>query len=133
MARRRTQGSRLTQFERKMLEYPPTEKTWICKAKKEDSTCNMILSGSTPNCLLCGKPQGENPQRLWPKYVDACAKVGIEPGILWKEVDGRPFIRIRNQMGWRPLNPDGSLPVFEEPARPQRRRRRRTTARKPRT
>jgi hypothetical protein len=69
---------RLTQAELRLLQYPPTETTWICK-------CGKYGSGEAKLCYFCNGKKTKT--LLWPKYVEACTKVGIEPGSMWKIVD----------------------------------------------
>lgn len=71
---------RLTQQELSLLEYPPTEKTWLCP-------CGMFGTGSMELCWACRTPNTGD--LLWPKYLAVCKKVGIEPGTLWKITDKR--------------------------------------------
>lgn len=78
--RRRRAKIKLTQLERNLLEYPPTEKTWICNSCEY----KCVNSGSNTQCFLCAKPRPKKPTLLWPKYIAACEKVGIEPGHRWK-------------------------------------------------
>lgn len=84
---------KLTEKERTLLEYPPTERTWICDHSL--STPN-INPGSATKCLYCGADKPKKPELLWPKYVELCSRVGIEPGFKWKMFEnGKPMMRTR--------------------------------------
>lgn len=80
-----------TLAEQKILTHPPTPKTWECRASVlrnvsdqiQIGTCGMINTGRTDKCCLCGKRKPAKPKLLWPAYVKACEKVGIEPGTRW--------------------------------------------------
>ena len=80
--RTRSKKLRLTIEEKRLLEYPPTEKTWKC-------ACDAPNAGSSTICWVC---RGKRTKKLlWPIYVGACKKVEIEPGDQWKIID-----RMRN-------------------------------------
>ena len=68
----------VTVREQSVLLYPPTKATWICK-------CGMFNSGGMDKCWICSKPKTK--ELLWPIYENACKKVGIEVGSLWKIVN----------------------------------------------
>ena len=72
-----------TRAEARLLTYPPTKETWVCQAKKpslDGSTCQKINAGKYERCWVCGSKKPKRPKKLWPQYVAACKKVGIEPG-----------------------------------------------------
>lgn len=75
--------SKLTKAERKLIEFPPTPKTWRCRSKRqvgdETKPCGMVNSGLRSKCLYCGAKKPSKPTLLWPLYEAACKKAGIEP------------------------------------------------------
>lgn len=76
--------ARLTRAETRLLEFPPTEETWVCRGKIRSldgvlSPCAFINNGRNDVCMLCRAPKGKRPTKLWPKYTAACKKVGIDP------------------------------------------------------
>jgi hypothetical protein len=75
----------LTLRDKRLLKYPPTPETWICRAKKAEGTCGNVLGGSTDRCWHCGTRRPARPTRLYPDYERACAKAGIEPGTPWRD------------------------------------------------
>lgn len=107
---KRVKKPKLTVQEKNLLEFPPTERTWVCngtylvwnatESKNEKKTCGTVNGGSNKECMLCGKKRSEKPKLLWPDYVSACAKVGIEPGTMWKMGDRGPLIRVKGE-SWK--------------------------------
>lgn len=89
----------VTVREQSVLLYPPTKTTWVCE-------CSMVNSGAMEKCWICGKKKTKN--LLWPVYENACKKVGIEVGSLWKIVD-----RNRNRVLTR--TPPGKWKEYEIP------------------
>ena len=84
----------LSEEERGLLLYPPTESTWIC-------TNDHVVAGSYKECWACKEKRPRRPKLLWPKYVAACQKVGVEPGFRWKQLDDKtPVMRLPGH-GWR--------------------------------
>lgn len=77
--------ARLTNAEKRLIDYPPTPKTWRCKhkiRKGEDqllSECGSVNSGRNKQCWLCTHLRPSKPVLLWPLYVKACAKAGVTP------------------------------------------------------
>src|SRR5688572_9281768 len=80
--------ARLTLLEKQLLRYPPTEATWLCRAKVEwnmGDSCGVLNSGSQEKCWLCGEKKPRAAKLIWPVYLSACEKAGIEPGTPWRE------------------------------------------------
>jgi hypothetical protein len=85
---RETKGDempKLTAAELKILKYPPTIGTWVCrrKRKRDDGTvseCGMPNSSSRKSCWLCTTKKPAKPTLLWPVYVAVCKKAGVQPG-----------------------------------------------------
>lgn len=79
--------AKLTQADQRLLRHPPTEKTWECQVKRTHDdmqvVCGMVNSGSRTTCCLCTRPKARQPKLLWPSYLAACKKAGIEPGTRW--------------------------------------------------
>lgn len=79
--------SKLKAAEEALLRNPPTPETWVCGRKtKHDGIeveCRGVLSGNCRKCHFCGKDKRASAKKLWPAYVAACAKAGIEPGTRW--------------------------------------------------
>lgn len=77
----------LTQREKRLLRYPPTDSTWEClsttKRGEETVRCGAINPGSSVTCWCCARPKSRRPKLLYPAYVAACKKAGIEPGTRW--------------------------------------------------
>lgn len=76
--------ARLTQAEARLIQYPPNPDTWACGAtlKTPDGdpfSCGGRMAGRFTSCVFCGKKKPRNPKLIWPEYVRACAKAGIEP------------------------------------------------------
>ena len=71
--------------ERNLLRHPPTKQTWVCRRKLalDGSTCATVNPGRALTCCLCGGAKPARPKLLWPAYLDACEKVGHEPGTPW--------------------------------------------------
>jgi hypothetical protein len=85
----RTKKLRLTLEEKRLLEYPPTKKTWKCE-------CDTINSGSMAKCWTCAKPKTK--KLMWPIYTAACEKVLITPGDQWKIIDSRAnFAKVKRE------------------------------------
>jgi hypothetical protein len=70
----------LSEREIRLLEYPPNEKTWVCRGKTDFGTCDTVNPGKAKKCALCFKNKPTEPELLWPVYLVACEKVGISPG-----------------------------------------------------
>lgn len=66
-----------------MMKYPPTKGTWICMAKRlRDGIsfkCQSYLSADESKCPWCGTKKPRKPPLLWPEYVIACEKAGVDP------------------------------------------------------
>lgn len=93
---KRKKRIKLLERERRLLMYPPTETTWVCEShfREDGTTYSMVNSGKEETCGLCQKPKPKKPKLLWPEYVKLCEKVGIEPGMIWKQKeDGTPIMR----------------------------------------
>ena len=79
----------LTAAERRLLEWPPTPETWKCKKRLislvpgEERVCPWVMAGYSQKCTGCGTPMPSKPERLFPAYLLACEKAGIEPGTRW--------------------------------------------------
>lgn len=84
----------LTKIEQHLLRYPPTLGTWKCEdvslSLEADPahdapiieirrTCGNVNSARMEACWVCGTPKPEEPKLMWPLYVAACKKAGIEP------------------------------------------------------
>lgn len=91
MAARQPKKPRLTTLEKRLLSFPPTKTTWECRAKRNHLfdqsviVCGGVNNGKESSCWLCRSKRPAKPPLLWPLYVKACSKVGIEPGEKWKE------------------------------------------------
>ena len=78
-------AKRLTKSEKALLRYPPTPETWICTHQwmrlyeDEKRPCNAVNAGKKKRCWVCQAAKPTRPKRLWPKYLAACKKAGIEP------------------------------------------------------
>lgn len=87
-----TRSKKLTRTEQRLLRFPPTRSTWLCNKKHvrqtdngvERSECGTLNSGSQNICWMCGTLKPKKPKLLWPAYLVACEKAGIEPGQHWK-------------------------------------------------
>lgn len=87
--------ARLTYAEKRLLKYPPTERTWECgnniAVVRQDDTvkvrCGWLNSGRAAKCVGCGRMKPKKPQLVYPRYLVACQKAGIEPGTRWRESD----------------------------------------------
>jgi len=87
----------VTETEARLLLYPPTESTWLC-------SCDQPIKGSAEKCYFCGKKKPKKVKLLWPQYVKACKKVGIDPGLSWKRrEDGTVLIRQKGT-AWKILD-----------------------------
>jgi len=85
----------LTAAEQRLLKYPPTASTWECKGTTKTTKivdgspelvkfpCGATNNGRNRRCIYCGTPKSRTPKLLWPRYVAACKKAGIEPGTRW--------------------------------------------------
>lgn len=95
----------LTIYEKNLLEHPPTEKTWVCEARKteEGSVIKHVNGGSAMACVYCGTSKPKTPKMLWVDYVVACEKVGIEPGYQWKIIDLLTIIDEKNVVVKTPM------------------------------
>ena len=72
---------KLSKFEMELLEYPPTEGTWLCEQ-------DHINARAVTECVWCRHPKPEKARLLWPQYVKACEKLQLTPGEgYWKKVD----------------------------------------------
>lgn len=84
---------KFTKEELKLLEYPPTERTWVC----ENHSGGLANSGIAESCFFCGKAKDKNPILLWTTYASACEKLGIKPLTgTWVQIDnftGRLFMK----------------------------------------
>lgn len=70
----------LNKYEKYLLTNPPNEGTWKCiSPTPSDTICGIINSGKATDCWLCRTPKPVKPTLLWPMYLVACKKVGIEP------------------------------------------------------
>ncbi len=70
----------LTEAERRLLQYPPNEDTWICKTiyqggGGENVQCDTLNAGYEHSCVMCRKPQPENAPLLMPLYEAARKRV----------------------------------------------------------
>ncbi len=102
----------LTAEEVNLLQFPPTEETWVCtNDHKQDGNVKpktFFNHGEVKNCILCGMAKPRKPVLLYPRYITACAKVGIEPGLRWKiNDDGQQVIRDKAS-AWRVFEPTAS-------------------------
>ena len=74
---------RFSKAERQLLDHPPTPRTWVCKRKRKQegalTECGMVNSGQQRKCVLCASPRPSKPKLLWPLYLAACKKAGIQP------------------------------------------------------
>lgn len=79
--------AKLKVTEQALLRYPPTPTTWACRRKlKNDGVeyvCSHVNTGRAKACVFCGTSKPARPNLLWPLYVAACSKAGIEPGTRW--------------------------------------------------
>ncbi len=80
---------RLSIFEQRLLEHPPTTTTWQC-------SCEMVVNGKLDSCWVCGKEKQAGSE-LYTKYEELCKRVGIEPGVRWKITD-----KMRDTVKYRP-------------------------------
>lgn len=75
--------AKLTKAEKRLVLWPPTPRTWVCRRKQEKDAgtgkCGFVNSGRQRKCLMCGGPKPSKPVLLWPAYLKACQKAGIEP------------------------------------------------------
>lgn len=97
---------KLTEYEKALLEYPPTMTTWICQKRKtaEGVVIKHVNTGSNKKCTYCGEARPAKPKLIWPDYVSACEKVGIEPGYQWKLISNVPMMRLKAE-GWKNAPP----------------------------
>lgn len=83
-----------------LLEYPPTEGTWVCTGvyKNDDNTpCGMINTSSNSRCWVCGTKK--TTKTLWAKYIVLCGKVGIDPGTRWKRISAKTGLLLDRERG----------------------------------
>lgn len=91
-----------------MLMYPPTPDTWQCRAtfRTGDGVtvreCAMWNSGSRRTCSMCTARKPRKPKLMWPSYVRAAVKAGIDP-----ELFGKPYYADRPVPDTE--NPDGPV------------------------
>jgi hypothetical protein len=105
-----------------LLLNPPTEGTWICPQewkKNDGSIFRHINSEGSKECLYCGAKKPSNPEKLWPAYVEACKKVGVPVGTMYKVSEqgflfGKELVRVRGS-GWKLRYP----PETEEEPKPK--------------
>jgi len=71
---KRTKKKRLTKAQKRLLQWPPTEKTWLCPK------CDAPNNGKAKECSWCRTAKPKKPNLLWPQYVAACAIIDITPG-----------------------------------------------------
>jgi hypothetical protein len=75
--------AKLTKAEKRLIQHPPTPRTWRCRSKRKGEAgtepCGFINSGLRSTCGMCGTSKPSKPTLLWPLYLKACAKAGIEP------------------------------------------------------
>lgn len=75
--------ARLNKAERQLVLHPPTPRTWVCRRKRQKDAgteaCGFVNSGLQRQCVLCAAPKPSKPVLLWPLYLKACEKAGIEP------------------------------------------------------
>lgn len=107
MARKRRKAvpawQKMNAKQRNLLEYPPTQTTWICQNPTDYGRCDHYIAGSSNKCTYCGADRPNTPKLLWPEYVKACNIVGIEPGEQkWKIGKFGPIVRtMGDSLGWR--------------------------------
>lgn len=75
---------KFTKAEKQLLDHPPTPRTWVCPRKREKGEqgrvpCGFVNSGRQRKCVMCGSPKPSKPKLLWPLYLAACKKAGIQP------------------------------------------------------
>jgi hypothetical protein len=79
--------AKLTQADERLILYPPTETTWECNRTRTviqdgepaEYTCKAKNAGHVRNCVICTKPKARNAKLVWPRYLEACRKAGVEP------------------------------------------------------
>ncbi len=75
---------KLTAREQHLLRFPPTQTTWLCRSKRNNSAgvsgeCGFVNSGLRDRCSLCAQ-RAVTPARrklLWPEYIRAAVKAGL--------------------------------------------------------
>lgn len=77
----------LTAREQQLIEYPPTETTWLCvhvegytssNGERREIKRGYANAGSRRTCGFCAKPKPRNPKLVWPEYQAALAKLPKE-------------------------------------------------------
>ena len=91
-----------------MLLYPPTPETWLCRTNEEWLHIN---AGSAERCMWCGAEKTESPELMWDEYVKICAKVNVEPGILWKQNADKTILTRRKDGSWQSMDAEETVPV----------------------
>lgn len=73
----------MSEYELKLLAYPPTPTTWICvhaeSYKDAEGNAREIRreyanAGSRTTCGFCAKPRPRNAELVWPRYQAALEK-----------------------------------------------------------
>ena len=77
----------LTAREQQLIEYPPTETTWLCEhvetrpgilGERTQVKRSYANPGSRATCAFCAKRKPRNPKLVWPEYQAALAKLPKE-------------------------------------------------------
>jgi hypothetical protein len=75
--------ARLNKAEKRLVLHPPTPRTWVCRKKRQKDAgteaCGFVNSGRHRKCQLCAATKPSKPVLLWPLYLAACKKAGIDP------------------------------------------------------
>jgi hypothetical protein len=80
--------ARLTNRDKQLLLYPPTQETWKCGRVTKDeagnrAVCGVAQSGERTFCWVCGTSKPPKAKLIWPEYIAACVKARIQPGSHW--------------------------------------------------
>jgi hypothetical protein len=112
--RPRTRPLKVSENERRLLAYPPTKETWLCKNRygEENTLCDMPNAGSHTKCWLCGTKKPEDAPLLWPVYVKICEKFEIDPEPRKRIVNIDSIIKKENNKDMWPLKKKSSV-VFD--------------------
>lgn len=74
---------KLSEYELKLLAYPPTETTWICvheesytgsDGERRPIQREYANAGHRTTCAYCAEPKPENAELVWPRYQAALDK-----------------------------------------------------------
>lgn len=100
---RKKPAIKYTRLELKLLEFPPTEETWLCDGKwlsydyvanrQVEARCDTINPGRNQECWICKKEKSD--KVLWPIYQEAVKKKESESQQVVAPLEKREVKRTR--------------------------------------